>query len=927
MQYFQHLPRSAHICHLKFIRDSILKVKSNRLIEKLRALHFIPQTGGTFNKACEFYSPHNTVFIHLCPESLFPPSPFNQTIWKEFMIIAGMKHNVCREKFIQFARQIEKNGLSEKSKSQSKELVRHLFSRKDLTDDVDFLSQINKIKFIMPFVVQDNFHTIYPQFNSNKLVPFIGSVREENFVLAWTTDNILPSYAVPNKSVIQERLQIKINPTTDNLRIHIGNVCGSLQNGKLKTESKFINDVMTKIYRYLRDILENEPNQLKHLLADIPVVHIIERHLFLKATNVVLKEPQTIEIEPYLMLASEKYEEFFEIFRRLGATNQITLDHYLRVLSSVKAEAGDLQLHANELQQTEKAVRGMLTLLQNKSSQDEETMTIPICYLLSEEKTLHPSSDLIFSDRHDWKKRLKQHHEIKFLANIDHFKEAGLDVDKCLSMLPDRCKLQKLSSVVEEELLTSENKVYWEVTNALEVFLKSNIFVHCMIRLIKSEQKIVNLDNEVIDSITASLKSIKVVALQLVRTILVHKNVRIESSVEDKACYHLRAKNIFFITMSDLDITKWIARYLHHIASVVYTLCEEKAQMKHIQAVISNHNSTAEEMSNLLDDLDVRPVDYTPVENSWAPSPGTPVPRECLQFLVQELVQFSSGDYAVFEVFDNLHDDVEDEQGKAAVYIYVKIVDCLSTDQDQFPLYKVDIGDGQTMDVRSLRLYVIVRPRSTDGGSTAGNHLETCLYTGEKRVYTEKDKAAIVQEIEEVLVDAWHISSDDFRRVYKRLLLRWHPDKNQNSKLCTEITKHIINFAKRLQSGNIDSTKIPSYRERYGNRYNREGYRRQWDDYVHRANNTSGNASQHGAYPTFDPEEFAERVRRQTRYASWNNWQDDNQPNPQPEMAKVWITQAKNDLTAAKLLMTVATSESYNWVCVTSHQVWFFFYL
>jgi hypothetical protein len=69
------------------------------------------------------------------------------------------------------------------------------------------------------------------------------------------------------------------------------------------------------------------------------------------------------------------------------------------------------------------------------------------------------------------------------------------------------------------------------------------------------------------------------------------------------------------------------------------------------------------EMTNLLDDLDVRPVDYTPDDNSWAPSPGTPVPRECLQFLVQELVQFSSGDYAVFEVFDNLHDDDEDEQG------------------------------------------------------------------------------------------------------------------------------------------------------------------------------------------------------------------------------------------------------------------------
>jgi hypothetical protein len=68
---------------------------------------------------------------------------------------------------------------------------------------------------------------------------------------------------------------------------------------------------------------------------------------------------------------------------------------------------------------------------------------------------------------------------------------------------------------------------------------------------------------------------------------------------------------------------------LDSIRTFLCTLCQERAQMKHIQAVISNHNSTAE-MTNLLDDLDVRPVDYTPDDNSWAPSPGTPVPRECL---------------------------------------------------------------------------------------------------------------------------------------------------------------------------------------------------------------------------------------------------------------------------------------------------------
>jgi hypothetical protein len=89
----------------------------------------------------------------------------------------------------------------------------------------------------------------------------------------------------------------------------------------------------------------------------------------------------------------------------------------------------DLQLHADELQQTEKAVRGMLTLLQNKSSQDEETMTMPICYLLSEEKTLHPSSDLIFSDRHDWKKRSISIVCGSFKTTLVAFK------NKCLSII------------------------------------------------------------------------------------------------------------------------------------------------------------------------------------------------------------------------------------------------------------------------------------------------------------------------------------------------------------------------------------------------------------------------------------------------------------------------------------------------------------
>ncbi|ESO89579.1 hypothetical protein LOTGIDRAFT_60232, partial [Lottia gigantea] len=61
---------------------------------------------------------------------------------------------------------------------------------------------------------------------------------------------------------------------------------------------------------------------------------------------------------------------------------------------------------------------------------------------------------------------------------------------------------------------------------------------------------------------------------------------------------------------------------------------------------------------------------------------------------------------------------------------------------------------------------------------------------------------SILKEIRQLLTKAWELPEADRKRVIKRLLLKWHPDKNPNIvKLATEITQTILNYIRHLEKG------------------------------------------------------------------------------------------------------------------------------
>ncbi|CAG2235758.1 unnamed protein product [Mytilus edulis] len=319
---------------------------------------------------------------------------------------------------------------------------------------------------------------------------------------------------------------------------------------------------------------------------------------------------------------------------------------------------------------------------------------------------------------------------------------------------------------------------------------------------------------------------------------------------------------------------------------------------------------------NYLDELKAVPLDFKPRNTSWVPSPGTHVPLDCLDSLVQDLVKFLPGDYAVYQIFDNIDED-EDGQNKARIYIYVKIIKQVT--EGQFPLYKVDVGEEQTEDVHSFLLFQIDRKKNQEMGLERHTHLHAGCNIGN----TDKIK----QQIEETLVDAWRLGLDKFKKIYKRLLLQWHPDKNDNSEFCCEITKHIIDFTNRLRSGEIDVSSIPQYRERRGNSCggNWQTYNDSWNEHVHRARRTPHDSTERSVIHLMQMDmligydtgiEVEEEIKESHTHYSHTEYH----PDPQPQMGRIWLKQAKNDISAARSFLTTATEQSYNWVCVISQQ-------
>lgn len=109
-----------------------------------------------------------------------------------------------------------------------------------------------------------------------------------------------------------------------------------------------------------------------------------------------------------------------------------------------------------------------------------------------------------------------------------------------------------------------------------------------------------------------------------------------------------------------------------------------------------------------------------------------------VDFLIADFSAFEDGETVVYEHYDNSGDSNNES---VHVYIYVKVIKRISDENERFPIYLINVGEGQELEARSDRLYRMVRP-------SASTSSELEVYTDGNRSYTNEKLEEIFQLVE-----------------------------------------------------------------------------------------------------------------------------------------------------------------------------------
>ncbi|VDI08008.1 sacsin, partial [Mytilus galloprovincialis] len=897
---FCHLNPEAHTPHLTFIRYELLSFEEIKV--ELPNLEFVPtKSFSRYQKACAFYSPHNSLLRELCNDSELPSAPFSESDWKEFMEYAGMKCTVSLQMVINFAKTIQQNGNSTCSERQSKLLIEHLFSLSNLENDTYLLSTISQINFITPCTVPDEYRSICIPKSDERLMSFQDSITPGYIDLCWTMEVLLPEYAVPTNGLILKHLNVKEQPDLKCVVSHIHKVCESFQRyGIQKKNKSFIKDLMETFYKYLSKLPELSMTEAKVMLEHTAIIYFVEHGRFLPASSVVVHLQKEFEIPPYMLKCSDCYGDYFHLFETLGATDNVSIHQYTNILATMKNKAQEKPLTVHELKSFECAFEALLYCLENYTSKDADKDSEMHLYLLNEKNVLKLASNLTINDRNVFRLRIGNVKQFDFMCDLKPLK-LGFNPVARLLRLPENSRPKTITQSVKEKVVSTDSITPSDVAAKLERFLTGDLFSYAILRLMKTFQinKNMKIRESEFKQVTDQLKKLRVRALVTLKTVLVYKKEDCKGSIINKTVFYAQEENVMYVEYQKNLTESWLSRNIIWISDGIQEIAFKKIYISDIQAIIPFLELSRTELEEELNKLGFVDADYKFEGISWFPLPGTPVQEEFLGFLSSEFDSFEAGDYAVYEVFDNTGDDINDV---VSVYIYVKIVEQLKDDLETFPLYVINTGDEVELKIRSHRLYNVIRPELNTSADIQ-------LYTRSQVEQTIDQKEQIFQTVEIFLVHAWRLGPDEFKNVVRRLVLRWHPDKNENSSFCGEVFKHLTNFATRLQSGEIDVSKI-DVRRNYENG--------QWEEYLRNATCLGDDVDGASKGYTFDIHGFANRVG--TKRPRDCQHHGSSFQNPQPHMGRIWIKQARFDMSAAQLSLTTATERTYNWVCVQSHQ-------
>ncbi|KAK3611579.1 hypothetical protein CHS0354_018094 [Potamilus streckersoni] len=938
---FDALPQCSHLSHLLYIKDTLLyrtylqttfDQTQQQLINVLRSTRFI-SAGDRMKLASEFYDPYNEVLACMCDKNDFPPSPFKDLYWNEFMKLVGLKSNVSETMFLEFAEALAQEGayrISENVYEKSTILVNYFLGSSPTSWKSTTIERLAKVKFITPHNVSLELSSLCKQYSeSTSLICFSLSTPAHFELLCWTSMNLLPRWACPDPERWKQfilQLGIHLRPPVERAVLHCQKLCDAQNNIFSRKDNQafditLFSHIMERVYIYLSEH-RNEDPRMKEKLANTPVVFLPNNRMLLPANHIVIDLSKEEAVEPHLYKSPDFYGRYNDLFIFLGASQQVTLNNYCLVLRLVHQMQGDNEekLLPPEMRIVGHAIRNIVNLLM-KTPKTKMDLDEKILYLPNRSQRLMDARALIVSDNAYLESRLRECN-LTYFIGFEQLEVKVKDVWQVIKPLPDCYRPKLLSEVVTEEVDTTEMKeIDSDEAERLERFLHSAEFIQGILRLVKHEKTIrketfVSEDeNKIFDQI----QGLKIKEVQGLYTYLKINEEIIESSkrIETNFIHETINENILGFTLyfqveegKERDVQKYLIAKPNGIIDLIKRCTDNSIQHRsEILYVILDCMHESYNINNIMDKLHIDPYDSLQnISCSIFPRPGTYVPKEFHAFLQQGFSEFQEHEYE--SVAYELEDNTDGSDGDDSVYIYVRIKrpvkskePCTAGITNQ---YVIDIGDRDKghVTVYAYKLFKFERKLTSSSQDLLPSD---CLPVGS----LPSDHTS--NQIRNILQEAWTLPKEERRRVLKRLMLRWHPDKNiGQEEYCNQIFNYIQVVVSRLDSGqSLDPENI-----RHTNSDGRGVFTgTDYEDLGRRVNRTSAQyRMQHDLHA--DAYYDAHSRRHYTGQSPRTDFHVTDQSN-----ALRWLRQAKKDLSSAKEFLPPASAvPAFNWICYHCHQ-------
>ncbi|XP_064601194.1 sacsin-like [Liolophura sinensis] len=925
---FGRLDEKARSVHLEFVRDNLIKrdgnVNLSDLQIALQELSFIPYNQ-KLERASFFYDHKHYLFKAMLKRHQFLPEPFRENEWYYMLTMAGLTNKVSADMFVKLAKQLEEGGCNEREEKtileKSQCLIKNLFCEQK--ENSALLEKVKNIKFLVSKSASHELQAIALCYKSSpSMTCFNSSALPEHQDLVWSSCDVFREYCVPKdekeKENILNRLGVKIEPTPEAVVQNLRNIVQSMNNDKqLQKHQHKTLDTLLKICSGIYTFLQSKKlsEDLKKILHNLPCVIIKDHRCFAKPDQVVVELKSENEITPYLFTLPKELGPFCELLVSVGVSNNVAVSHYENVLLRIRETCQDNDLEPNEMKAALKAMKGMY----KKLCKSEGQVQIGKLYLpgkRGETCVIQKSCDIVISDNSYVEKRATGDLDFVFLLNLD---EENVDKIDLWAKLPDSHRPRLLSRLVKAQLTESCRSECQQTEKCLKLqnVVSTPEVLHGIIRLIKHyrfEEGRHDCTVE-IEEVQSFLSSIRIFCCSEISTCLMYQGSIISNSEDfshPQHCEEVKGENTS--EMHIVFIEKLLDDEYECCMQICNCLCNyhmklpPKALVLIIKVLVLGYNQRS--IHDYLNRQGIKEFHMNePLqEKPDLPIPGSYVPVKFHFLLDQSFTFFEPGQYVGYEAYDPM---LSSEDGDA-IYIYAIVKEvCSAADASDWQTeYKIDIGEIIT--VPATDLYAFHRKQiSTTGEIEVFSGHATNTHTPDAT--ESKSLQEVKREIFKLLKDAWHKDEITKKKVLKRLLLKWHPDKNpEREEFCTKVAQYILALVKRFENGDFsafEEENDTSDTTRGGIFYAGGSY----GNFFTKANRRGNQYGQN--FRAFNSRDTTDGRRYQGYYGHTSS----NFPNPQPSEGRRWIRQAQADFEA------IGNDEegpkpSYSWICFKCQQ-------